>query len=136
MPIRLGCSRCCGKEPHCFTQVLCSQLGSAPQEDWSLTGFQPWTGGQADASPVGMQIPGGWAAQRWGGRNTLALSFALWSTAVLVTPSSGKEVRLILCVRVLVGVAQGLIIPSIHTVLAQVQHCNSLVLQYSADPGV
>ncbi|KAK9806410.1 hypothetical protein WJX73_003076 [Symbiochloris irregularis] len=65
------------------------------------------------------QIPGGWAAQRWGGRNTLALSFALWSTAVLVTPSSGKEIGMILCVRVLVGVAQGLIIPSIHTVLAQ-----------------
>lgn len=65
-------------------------------------------------------MPGGWAAQRWGGRNTLMLSFALWSTASILTPINSVASAPIAAARMAVGVSQGLLIPSIHTVLAQV----------------
>jgi len=64
-------------------------------------------------------VPGGWAAQRWGGRRTLMASFALWSTACLLTPGTAANVPATMVARVAVGVAQGLLIPSIHTVLSQ-----------------
>eukprot|EP00891_Asterochloris_glomerata_P006525 jgi/Astpho2/6525/fgenesh1_pm.00099_%23_3_t len=65
------------------------------------------------------QIPGGSAAQRYGGRLMLMVSFALWSTASLLTPGSARNTAAIACARVLVGVAQGFLIPSVHTVLSQ-----------------
>lgn len=66
-----------------------------------------------------IQVPGGWAAQRWGGRRTLMASFALWATACLLTPGTADNVAATAAARVAVGVAQGLLIPSIHTVLSQ-----------------
>lgn len=66
-----------------------------------------------------MQVPGGWAAQKYGGRVTLIISFLLWSTGSLLTPRSAHNTRGITAARVLVGIAQGGIIPSIHTVLSQ-----------------
>ena len=74
------------------------------------------------------QVPGGWAAQKYGGRVTLIASFALWSAGSLLTPRSAASTRGIMAARVLVGVAQGFIIPSIHTVLSQ---ASALVLQIS-----
>ena len=68
----------------------------------------------------GAQVPGGWAAQRWGGRSMLTLSFVLWSTASLLTPVNAQGSAPVAAARVLVGVSQGLLIPSIHTVLASV----------------
>uniref|UniRef100_A0A0D9XPX4 Major facilitator superfamily (MFS) profile domain-containing protein n=1 Tax=Leersia perrieri TaxID=77586 RepID=A0A0D9XPX4_9ORYZ len=65
------------------------------------------------------QIPGGWAAQRVGGRLVLLLSFVLWSLICAVVPLDPNRVILLVLSRLLVGVAQGLIFPSIHTVLAQ-----------------
>ncbi|KAK9840734.1 hypothetical protein WJX81_001117 [Elliptochloris bilobata] len=65
------------------------------------------------------QVPGGWAAQQWGGRRTLMASFALWATACLLTPGTADNVAATAAARVAVGVAQGLLIPSIHTVLSQ-----------------
>ena len=66
-----------------------------------------------------LQVPGGWAAQKYGGRVTLIMSFSLWSAGSLLTPRSAASTRGIMAARVLVGVAQGFIIPSIHTVLSQ-----------------
>jgi MFS family permease len=67
------------------------------------------------------QIPGGWAAQIYGGRVMLIISFALWSLASLLTPGAAPAGATggIVAVRVAVGVAQGFLIPSIHTVLSQ-----------------
>lgn len=62
------------------------------------------------------QVPGGWAAQRIGGRRVLLLSFVLWSLACAFIP---LHPNLMVLARLLVGVAQGFIFPSIHTVLAQ-----------------
>ena len=67
-----------------------------------------------------MKVPGGWAAQRWGGRRMLMVSFGLWSTASMLTPGSASSKSTILLARVAVGVAQGFLIPSVHTVLSQV----------------
>lgn len=52
------------------------------------------------------QVPGGWAAQRWGGERVLSWSFALWSLAVLATPGSAARPRAVAAVRVGVGLAQ------------------------------
>lgn len=52
------------------------------------------------------QIPGGWAAQRWGGERVLSWSFASWSLAVLLTPGSAASTRAVAAARVCVGLAQ------------------------------
>ncbi|KAJ0973179.1 hypothetical protein J5N97_021138 [Dioscorea zingiberensis] len=65
------------------------------------------------------QVPGGWAAQRLGGRRVLLLSFVLWSLTCALVPVDPNRVVLLVIARLLVGVAQGFIFPSIHTVLSQ-----------------
>lgn len=65
------------------------------------------------------QVPGGWAAQKIGGRRVLLLSFVLWSLTCALVPLDPNRVLILVLARLLVGVAQGFIFPSIHTVLAQ-----------------
>ncbi|KDP28058.1 hypothetical protein JCGZ_19466 [Jatropha curcas] len=65
------------------------------------------------------QVPGGWAAQKIGGRKVLLLSFVLWSSTCFLVPLDPNRVAVLVVARLLVGVAQGFIFPSIHTVLAQ-----------------
>ncbi|KAJ6831129.1 putative anion transporter 7 [Iris pallida] len=65
------------------------------------------------------QIPGGWAAQKIGGRRVLLLSFAFWSLTCALISLDPNRIYLLVIARLLVGVAQGFIFPSIHTVLAQ-----------------
>ncbi|RWW35360.1 hypothetical protein BHE74_00059716 [Ensete ventricosum] len=65
------------------------------------------------------QIPGGWVAQHIGGRRVLLMSFVLWSLICAVVPLDPNLVTVLVIARLLVGVAQGFIFPSIHTVLAQ-----------------
>eukprot|EP00887_Chlorella_sp_A99_P001216 scaffold14.g1216.t1 len=59
------------------------------------------------------QIPGGWAAQRYGGSRMLSLSFLAWSLASILTPASAANTRAIVAARVC-----GFLIPAVHTVLA------------------
>ncbi|KAL3696210.1 hypothetical protein R1sor_010286 [Riccia sorocarpa] len=65
------------------------------------------------------QVPGGWAAQRFGGRRVLLMSFILWSVTSALTPTNAENITGLIIARLLVGIAQGFIFPSIHTVLAQ-----------------
>ncbi|KAK9287242.1 hypothetical protein L1049_015655 [Liquidambar formosana] len=65
------------------------------------------------------QVPGGWAAQKIGGRRVLLLSFLLWSLTCALIPLDPNRVMILVMARLFVGVAQGFIFPSIHTVLAQ-----------------
>lgn len=65
------------------------------------------------------QIPGGWVAQKVGGRRVLLFSFLLWSLTCAFVPLDPNRVVILVVARLLVGVAQGFIFPSIHTVLAQ-----------------
>lgn len=68
------------------------------------------------------QVPGGWAAQRYGGDLMLTLSFLLWSTASILTPltlqDSNSAGHMVIVARVCIGVAQGFLIPAVHTVLS------------------
>jgi hypothetical protein len=63
------------------------------------------------------QIPGGWAASRYGGERVLSVSFLLWSAASLLTPSDGSRTGSLYVARVLVGAAMGVVFPSIHSIL-------------------
>lgn len=65
------------------------------------------------------QIPGGWAAQKIGGRRVLLLSFVLWSSTCALVPLDPKRITILVIARLLVGISQGFIFPSIHNVLAQ-----------------
>ena len=64
-------------------------------------------------------VPGGWAAQKIRGRRVLLLSFDLWSLTCALVPLDPNQIFMLVIARLLVGVAQGFIFPSIHTVLAQ-----------------
>ncbi|XP_009773264.1 putative anion transporter 5 [Nicotiana tabacum] len=65
------------------------------------------------------QVPGGWVAQKIGGRRVLLFSFVLWSLTCAFVPLDPTRPMILVIARLLVGVAQGFIFPSIHTVLAQ-----------------
>uniref|UniRef100_A0A7N0UWW4 Major facilitator superfamily (MFS) profile domain-containing protein n=1 Tax=Kalanchoe fedtschenkoi TaxID=63787 RepID=A0A7N0UWW4_KALFE len=65
------------------------------------------------------QVPGGWVAQRIGGRRVLLFSFLLWSLICALVPSDPNKVVVLVMARMFVGAARGFIFPSIHTVLAQ-----------------
>lgn len=65
------------------------------------------------------QVPGGWAAQLYGGRVMLMICFAAWSVISLLTPTNGAHTLPIIVARVCIGVSQGFLIPAIHTVLSQ-----------------
>lgn len=65
------------------------------------------------------QIPGGWAAAQYGGRRVLLCSFVLWAVCSALTPARAAPLLPVVVARALIGVAQGLIFPAIHTVLAQ-----------------
>jgi MFS family permease len=72
--------------------------------------------GSRRAAPA-PQIPGGWAASRYGGERVLSLSFVLWSAASLLTPSNGARTGELYAARMLVGSAMGVVFPSIHSIL-------------------
>lgn len=65
------------------------------------------------------QVPGGYFAQKIGGRKILLFSFLLWSLTCALLPLDPNKTLILVTARLLVGVAQGFIFPSIHTVLAQ-----------------
>jgi ACS family sodium-dependent inorganic phosphate cotransporter len=81
------------------------------------------------------QVPGGWAAARFGPSAVLSASFAAWTAATLATPLPGPgcgggggggggppsscSLAPTAAARVLVGLAQGALIPALHTALAQ-----------------
>ncbi len=48
------------------------------------------------------QIPGGWAAQQYGGRIMLLLCFASWSAASILTPTNARHTYAIVAARVAV----------------------------------
>ena len=67
-----------------------------------------------------VQVPGGWAAHRYGGKVVLSLSFLSWSLLSVATPAVIHSTTLMVAIRVAVGVAQGFVVPSVHTILAEV----------------
>ena len=66
------------------------------------------------------QILGGWSASRWGGKRVLAFAVAMWSVWTVLTPLAARSsvFALIVC-RVMLGLGEGLALPTLHHVTAQ-----------------
>ena len=66
------------------------------------------------------QILGGWSASRWGGKRVLAFAVAMWSFWTVLTPLAARlsVFALIVC-RVMLGLGEGLALPTLHHVTAQ-----------------
>lgn len=65
------------------------------------------------------QLPGGWIADRIGGRWVLAFGVAIWSLATLMTPAASAAFALLIAVRVLLGLGEGVNFPAIHSIAAR-----------------
>lgn len=65
------------------------------------------------------QIPGGMAAARYGAKPVLLTGVLCWSVLTLVTPAAARySIGALWSVRVLVGLAEGVSMPSIHALLS------------------
>lgn len=64
------------------------------------------------------QIPGGIAAQRYGGIRVLTACFMMWSVASLLTPGDASSTFWLKIARCIVGISQGFLIPSVHTIVS------------------
>jgi len=73
---------------------------------------------------AGAQIPGGAAAARIGGFHILFIACVVWSSSSLIMPFTLETVTLTCIVRMITGLVQGLVIPAVHTILAQEIHPN------------
>ena len=94
-----------------------SQVGRNALNPTSAHFFEPFRSPIPPLSPT--QVPGGWAAQRYGGRITLIISFFLWSLVSMFTPTDARSTAAIMVARVAIGIAQGFIIPSVRPPSAQ-----------------
>ncbi|KAJ0260320.1 hypothetical protein HA466_0065400 [Hirschfeldia incana] len=68
-------------------------------------------------------VIGGALVDRYGGKRVLAWGVALWSFATLLTPWAAAHSTLaLLCVRAFFGLAEGVAMPSMATLLSRVSH--------------
>jgi len=66
------------------------------------------------------QLAGGWMADRFGGKAVLAFGVACWSLATLLTPMGAAwSFPLLLAVRALLGVGEGVNFPAIHSLASR-----------------
>jgi len=64
------------------------------------------------------QVPGGLLATRFGGHACISVAFFTWSALAMCLPYVTHSVALICALRAAIGAAQGIVIPSMHTMLA------------------
>ncbi len=65
------------------------------------------------------QLLGGWMSDRFGGRRVLAAGVAVWSIATLLTPPASVAFSLLIAMRVLLGLGEGVNFPAIHSITAR-----------------
>jgi len=65
------------------------------------------------------QLLGGWMSDRFGGRRVLATGVAIWSLATLLTPPASIAFGLLLAMRALLGLGEGVNFPAIHSICAR-----------------
>lgn len=69
---------------------------------------------------LGMQVVGGWLANRYGGRRVLAIAVLLWSVFTALTPVAAfVSLSLLIGIRVALGLAEGPASPSVFNILNQ-----------------
>lgn len=65
-----------------------------------------------------LQVPGGWLADRYGGKRVLGMGVAWWSFFTLLTPLT-RSLSLLLIVRSLLGMGEGVNFPAIHSLVSR-----------------
>jgi MFS transporter, ACS family, solute carrier family 17 (sodium-dependent inorganic phosphate cotransporter), other len=65
------------------------------------------------------QLPGGWLADRFGGKRVLGAGVALWSIATFLTPIATVSFALLLFVRGALGLGEAMNFPAIHSIAAR-----------------
>ena len=65
------------------------------------------------------QLLGGWMSDRFGGRRVLAAGVAVWSIATLLMPPASIAFGLLIAMRVLLGLGEGVNFPAIHSITAR-----------------
>lgn len=64
------------------------------------------------------QLPGGWIADRFGGKGILGFAVIWWSLATFVTPLA-RTVPLMIAVRIILGIGEGVTPPALHSMTAR-----------------
>ena len=65
------------------------------------------------------QVAGGWAAAAYGGKPVLLFAVLVWSLATALTPvAAGASVPVLVGVRVIMGVGEGVSLPAMHHLTA------------------
>lgn len=82
------------------------------------------------------QIPGGYLADRFGGKHVLAAGVVMWSTMTLLTPlAASSNIALLLLARALLGVGEGVAMPAMNNMISRwvpgAERSRSLSLVYS-----
>ncbi len=69
---------------------------------------------------IWLQLGGGFLSDRFGGQRVLAAGVAVWSLATLLTPVAAKtSFAVLLAVRILLGLGEGVNFPTIHSLAAR-----------------
>jgi MFS transporter, ACS family, solute carrier family 17 (sodium-dependent inorganic phosphate cotransporter), other len=67
-----------------------------------------------------LQMPGGWVADRFGGKRILAAGVALWSIAIFFTPlAASVSFGTLLMMRALLGAGEAVNFPAVHSIAAR-----------------
>lgn len=82
------------------------------------------------------QIPGGYLADKYGGKHVLAVGVVIWSAMTLLTPAAAStNIWVLLLARALLGVGEGVAMPAMNNILSKwvpkVERARSLSLVYS-----
>src|SRR5215469_1856245 len=69
---------------------------------------------------IGPQMVGGWLADRFGGKNVLALGVLLWSLGTLLTPAAAEiSFGALLVMRAVLGLGESVHFPTVHSLAAR-----------------
>jgi ACS family sodium-dependent inorganic phosphate cotransporter len=66
-----------------------------------------------------VNIPAGFLADRFGGKRVMSVGCFLWSLFTILTPLVSRSYPLLLVMRVLLGITEGLCWPAAHTLMAK-----------------
>lgn len=82
------------------------------------------------------QIPGGYIADRFGGKHVLALGVVVWSAMTVFTPAAASaNIAILLVVRALLGFGEGVAMPAMNNIISkwvpQEERARALSLTYS-----
>ena len=102
-----------------FTYIFCSATNEKGEEIFCWTDSQvSFVKGAFYYGYMVLQLPGGRLAELWGTKFVLGWSIFIQTVLTLVTPVAARtSVWMLVIIRVLVGLAQGVLFPSINPLM-------------------